>query len=147
MHLTTLGALRRLATATFRNVVVGGNLSVTGTTTFTGNTALSGSLTLDAGTLAAAGTDQATAAAIVDTVSNVTGANGTVAVRLPVAAAGNVRYVYNSVATNGLPIFPGTSGTINGGSGDAAITIEGKTLATLVNTDGTNWAATFTANT
>ncbi len=98
-------------------------------------------------TLAAAGNSQATAAKIKAAVSNVTGANGTLAVVLPKADVGNVRIVYNSVATNGLPIYPQSGGTINGGSGDAAITIEGKTLAILVKTDATNWAAIFTANT
>jgi hypothetical protein len=146
MHLTTIGALKRLSQ------LMGGqspaSVAITGGT-ITGISALTltGTLTLDGGTLAAAGTNQATAALIVDTVSNVTGANGTVAVRLPPATAGQVRIVYNSVATNGLPIFPATSGTINGGSGDAAITIEGKTVAILVGTDTANWAAVFTANT
>lgn len=97
--------------------------------------------------LAATGTNQATGAAITDVVCNVTAADGTKAVRLPAALAGRIFYVYNAVATNGLPIFPATGETINGGSANAAITIEGKTLAILVCAADGNWAATFTANT
>lgn len=97
--------------------------------------------------VAATGTNQATGAALSDCVTSVTAADGTKAVVLPAASAGRLMVVYNSVATNGLPIFPATSGTINGGSANAAITIEGKTLAILVGIDSTNWAAVFTANT
>lgn len=112
-----------------------------------GGTIVNTPITLQAATLAATGTDQSTAAAIATQVVNVTGADGTVAVRLPAATAGAVYVVYNSVATNGLPVFPATSGTINGGSANAAVTIEGKTLAVFVGSDSTNWGAIYTANT
>lgn len=104
-------------------------------------------LVLNRSTTAATGNSQATSALIESVVNDITAADGTKGVRLPIVAAGTIMFVYNSVATNGLPIYPGTSGTINGGSANAAITIEGKTLAVLVSTDGTNWAAIFTANT
>lgn len=95
-----------------------------------------------------AGSVQGDAAALtLGCLNTVTGADGTKGVILPVAAAGTVCRVYSATATNGLKIYPGTSGTINGGSANAAITIEGKTLAILENVDGTNWAASFTANT
>lgn len=109
--------------------------------------ALSTKTLLDAGTLAGAGSSQGTAAAIVHTVTSVTGADGTVAVVMPTAVAGDFRLVYNAVATNGLPIYPASGAAFNGGSSDAAITIEGKTLALLVATSTTNWAAVYTANT
>jgi hypothetical protein len=97
--------------------------------------------------VAAAGSGQSTATLLQSGVaSNVSAADGTKAVVLPAASAGEVVRVYNSVATNGLPIYPPTSGTINGGSANAAITIEGKTFALLECMDGTNWAAVFTAN-
>jgi len=35
---------------------------------------------------------------------------------------------------------------INDGTGDAAVTIEGKTLAIFECVDGTTWAAIYTAN-
>jgi hypothetical protein len=92
------------------------------------------------------GTNQATAAALTAPVSVVTGADGTLSVRLPTAVAGKVMYVYGATATNGLPIYPATDGTINGGSADTAVTIEGKTLAKFVGTSATNWAAFYTAN-
>lgn len=101
----------------------------------------------DVGSLAATGTNQATSAAIVNTLTSVTASDGTKGVRLPTAEVGSVYFVYNSVATNGLPIFPATGGTINGGTANAAITAEGKTLAILAATSATNWAAIFTANT
>lgn len=100
----------------------------------------------NSGSKAATGTNQATAALITANVTNATGADGTVALRLPTASLGAVYFVYNSVATNGLPVFPASGGTINGGSGDAAVTLEGKTLAIFVGTSSTNWGCIFTAN-
>jgi len=98
--------------------------------------------------VAATGSAQGSAAALTNNSNNnVTAGDGTKAVVLPTGIAGDVVIVYHSVATVGLPIFPATGGTINGGSANASITIEGKTQAILVNTDGTNWAATFTVNT
>jgi len=99
-------------------------------------------------TVASAGSTQSDAAALTaGALNTVTGADGTKGVLLPAAAAGLTVDVYNAVATNGLKIWPASGDTINGGSGDAAITIEGKTLARLLCVDGTNWAAQFTANT
>lgn len=99
-----------------------------------------------AGDVAAAGSTQGDAAQLAYGVNNVTAADGTKGVLLPPASPGKVVHVYNSVATNGLKIYPATGETINGGSANAAITSEGKTLATLVGTSSSNWAATFTAN-
>lgn len=73
------------------------------------------------------------------TFINVTGGDGTKVVTLPVVAAGFQCELYNNSGSN-LPIFPGTSGTINGGSADASVTIATYTTARLVNLDGTNWA-------
>lgn len=108
---------------------------------------ISGFNVTNAGNLAATGSNQGTAAAITANVSNVTAADGTKAVVLPTASLGAIYIVYNSVASNGLPVFPASSGTINGGSANAAVTIEGKTLAIFVGTDSTNWASIFTADT
>jgi hypothetical protein len=105
-------------------------------------------LILQTGNLAATGNSQGTAAQIITTNTNVTAADGTKGVKLPVITApGMVVEVYNSVATNGLPIYPGASATINGGSSNAAVTIEGKTAARFIASDATNWAAIITANT
>jgi len=97
--------------------------------------------------VAANGSTQGTAAALTGVLNVVSGADGTKGVILGTPAAGVTIQVYNSTATNGLKIYPHSGGDINDGSADAAITIEGKTLATLVGLDATTWAAQFTANT
>jgi hypothetical protein len=99
------------------------------------------------GTVAATGEDETDAALLPYTVNHVTDADATVGVILPVASAGTIVDVYNEEASNGLLIYPPSGGTINGGSSDAAITIEGKSLAKFVCTNGTNWAAIYTADT
>jgi len=43
-------------------------------------------------------------------------------------------------------VYPHSGGDINDGTGDAAVTIEGKTLAIFECVDGTTWAAIYTAN-
>lgn len=99
------------------------------------------------GNVAAAGNSQGTATALSYVVNNVTAADGTKGVVLganPGATASRIQIVYNSVATNGLVVYPPASGTINGGSANAAVTIEGKTLALFFSTDATNWAAIYT---
>lgn len=103
-------------------------------------------LTVNAADLAALGSAQGSAAPIVSNVVNATAADGTKGVVLPTATAGAVYFVYNSVATNGLPVYPASDGTINGGTGDAAVTIEGKTLGIFVGTSTANWAAIYTAD-
>lgn len=102
---------------------------------------------LDVGTVAAAGSDLAGAGALTDPFTYVSGSDGSKGVRLPVPSqAGVVMIVYDSVATSGVKVYPHSGGTINGGSGDASITIEGKTMAIFVAQSTTNWAAMFTAN-
>ena len=101
----------------------------------------------NAADLAALGSAQGSAAAIASNVVNVTGADGTKGVILPTGAAGDIYIVYNSVATNGLPVYPASGAAINGGTANAAVTIEGKTLAVFVATSATNWGAIYTANT
>lgn len=101
------------------------------------------------GDVAATGNSQGTAAALSFVVNNVTAADGTKGVILPSnpgTTCSRFVVVYNSVATNGLPVYPPSSGTINGGTANAAVTIEGKTLALFMSTDGTNWGAIYTAN-
>ena len=81
-------------------------------------------------------------------VNNVTDGDGTKCVVLPVIRKeGQLCFVYHAVATVGLPIYPASGGTINSGTADACVTIEGKTLALFVSTSTTNWGAIYTANT
>jgi len=98
------------------------------------------------GDVAATGSNQGTAAALLYPVNNVTDGDGTKGVILPTPVAGKTVLVYHSVATVGLPVYPQSGGTINGGSANAAVTIEGKTKAIFVATSSTNWAAMYTAN-
>lgn len=101
----------------------------------------------DVGTLAAAGSAQGDAAAIVNRVTHVSAADGTKGVILPAAFAGAGEYrIYNLHATNGLKIYPASGDDINDGTGDAAVTIEGKTVAVFTALDAATWAATYTVN-
>jgi len=98
------------------------------------------------GTVAAAGTNQATGGLLAEGFNNVTGADGTKGVTLPVAVAGLEVQGYNN-STSALPIYPASSGTLNGGSANASITIAAKTKFTLVGTSATNWSMGYTAAT
>lgn len=73
---------------------------------------------------------------------NATGGDGTKVVTLPTLGAKTGFWVeiFNNSASN-LPVFPPTSGTINGGSANASVTIATKTLAKFTCIDGTDWAA------
>lgn len=98
-------------------------------------------------TVAAAGSSSATATELKSRYTQVTGGDDSVGVRL--SGAGNFpteQLVYNTHATGGVKVYPHTGGNINGGSTDAAVVIEGKTLAVFVCMDGTLWAAIFTVN-
>lgn len=97
--------------------------------------------------LAAAGTVIGDAAAITSRFTTVSGADDTKGVRLPSGASPGDEYkVYNQHATAGLKVYPPVNGDINDGSANAAVVIEGKTLATFINMDGTTWAGVYTAN-
>ena len=58
-----------------------------------------------------------------------------------------MRIVYNLVATNGLKVYPASGDDINDGTSDAAITIEGKTMAVFIAIDSTTWISMYTVNT
>ncbi len=101
---------------------------------------------LDIGAVAATGTVIANAAAITNAVTVVSAANDAKGVILPASVAGKLMLVYSSVATCGLLVYPPVNSSINGGTANASINIEGKTLAWFVCTNATNWASTFTIN-
>jgi len=92
--------------------------------------------------LASAGSTQADAGAVSGAVPvyNVSGGDGTKGVVLPVAVAGTELAIYNAGA-GALKVYPASGGSINGGSANAALSVTSKTVARLVNLDGTNWAA------
>ena len=97
--------------------------------------------------VAAAGSVQGDAATLGDGISYVSGADGTKGVILPGASAGRLRMVYNTHATNGLKVYPASGDDINDGTANAAVTIEGKSLAIFAGLDGATWAAIYTVNT
>jgi hypothetical protein len=99
----------------------------------------------DVGALTATGTVIGNAAAITKLVSFSTG-DDAVGVKLPEAAAGMVRFVYNLAATAGLKVYPSANDDINDGTANAAVVIEGKSLAMFVALDTATWAAQYTAN-
>ncbi len=119
MHLTTLGALRRLATATFRNVVATGNLQVDGNLTVTGtiNADVAPAVT------AHAGGGQASATALTHSFSNITVvASSADSVKLPASTVGRVMVVSNQGA-NSAQIFGTDPDTINGVATGTGISI------------------------
>lgn len=92
--------------------------------------------------LAAAGTNQATAAAIANDITNVTGADGTKGVKLPTPKSGQEHeplVVINAEAAQNLKIYPHSGGKINGGSTNAAITISGGVTMRLDPASATEW--------
>lgn len=98
--------------------------------------------------IAPAGSAQTDATAITKSVAVVTGADGTKGVILPEPNGLNKSVVvYSATATSGLKVYPHSGGDINDGTGDAAITIEGKSRADFLCLDGVTWAAIYTANT
>lgn len=99
------------------------------------------------GTVAGAGSAQGNATSLTAQLSYVTGADNTVGVVLPAASPGLTRMVYNMEAANGLKVYPASGDDINDGSANAAVTIEGKTLAIFIAMDNSTWAAIYTANT
>ncbi len=96
--------------------------------------------------VAATGSVIGNAAALSAGFQVVTGADDTKGVVLPAAAPGKVVEVYSSQATNGLKVYPPVNGTVNDGSANTAVTIEGKSLARFIGTSATNWAASFVTN-
>jgi len=97
-------------------------------------------------TIAAAGANQATGTGIISTLTVVTAADGNTGVVLPTSSANAMYAVYSSAATVGLKVYPATDGAFNDGTANAAITIEGKTLAIFIGTSATNWACLYTAD-
>jgi hypothetical protein len=122
------------------------NATTVNGTTVNGTTLVGGVRHGTPATLAAAGSAQGNAAAITARVTFVTGADNAKGVILPTGTAGDEYFVYSTVAANGLLVYPASGQDINDGSGNAAVTIEGKTMAQFINLDGTTWAAQFTAN-
>lgn len=105
-------------------------------------------LNINTNSVAAAGNSQSTATELPYPGNHVTAGDGTKGVRLPVPKkAGQFCLVYHSVTTVALPVYPHSGGTINGGSANAAVNMEGLTTSLFWASTTTNWATIFTANT
>lgn len=97
--------------------------------------------------VAAAGNSQATATALTGSLNVVTSATGTSAdgVALPTGfAVGDLVFVVNATAA-AVDVFPYASsgGTINGGSGDAAVTVPATSSAVFVSLGDDDWGAAY----
>lgn len=97
----------------------------------------------DQNALAAAGSTQTDAAAIAHVVSVVTGANGTVGVKLPALASmgkGEFVYIINTSTSSALKYYSNASGeTIDAQSGTTANSLGAKLWATCLAYDTSNW--------
>lgn len=71
-------------------------------------------------TVASAGNSQGTAAALSASVSNVTGADLTKGVVLPLPTASGRAFLVINAAANALKVYPPAGGSINGAAADAA---------------------------
>lgn len=121
--------------------------TLTATTANLTNATVSGTFLLTSiASVNAAGTVIANATALTGTVNVVAGADDAKGVVLPAAVAGQIILVYSSQATNGLKVYAPVNSSINGGTANTAIVIEGKSLALFVPTNATNYAAIFTVN-
>lgn len=100
----------------------------------------------DVGAITASSTDsQAAATELSYTINKVTsGADGH-AVKLPAASTCKLRIASVTSGAYAMKVYPASGDNINYGSDDAAVTIKEATLALFVS-DGTNWLASYTAN-
>lgn len=148
--LLTLGA----SVAFTGNVTVAGTLGSTGLITATAGVTSADNITFSAAlkgiasniaTLAGAGSTQADAAAVASTVARVTGANGTVGVKLPALASVPVGFeiqIINSDVTNALKVYSNAAGElISGQAGTTAISVAAKLFLRCRKFDATNWYA------
>ena len=122
--------------------VTGGYLNdlVNNTVTLEDDSTISGALTVSSGLIfgiqavTAAGSDQAGAGAISatgGTVVNVTGADNSKGVRLPLISAvslGQAYLICNNLVNKTLEIYPGSGDGINPASDNAAITVAADTI-------------------
>lgn len=97
-----------------------------------------GTVLRSAGTVAAAGSLQTDAAAIAHDFENVSAADGTKGVILPIGLAGMQITVKNNVAAI-LKVYPNTGGTINAIAANSAISMANLTAAVFMCTAPNTW--------
>lgn len=99
-----------------------------------------GTVLRSAGTVAAAGSLQTDATAIAHDCENVTAADGTKGVILPIGLTGMMIFVKNADAANAvLKVWPGTAGTINALGANNSISMAAKTGAVFMCTAPNTW--------
>ena len=95
--------------------------------------------------VAAAGTTVADAGAVTSSSGAFilgTGGNGTKGIVLPTGAAGDVFFIKNDDAANGiLKVYAASGGKINGGSANAALSFAAKTAAVLFCIAADSWVS------
>tara|TARA_R100000988_G_scaffold40242_1_gene19924 strand:+ start:617 stop:1087 length:471 start_codon:yes stop_codon:yes gene_type:complete len=133
--------------------VTGGYLNdlVNNTVTLEDDSTISGALTVSSGLIfgiqavTAAGSDQAGAGAISatgGTVVNVTGADNSKGVRLPLISAvslGQAYLICNNLVNKTLEIYPGSGDGINPASDNAAITVAADTIFLCIALTSAEW--------
>jgi hypothetical protein len=101
-------------------------------------TQTSGELSLSAETITGTGSNQGDAAAITSTYNIVNAGTLNTGIRLEVAKLGFIINVVNATAVN-IKLYPATSGTINGGTVNTAISIPSGSSSQLVGVSATDW--------
>lgn len=117
---------------TIEDLTVTGTMTVGGASTFNSTSAFNGANTYYSGSLAAVGSNQSAAAQIVADFTNVTGADGTKGVKLPVVSTGRSLVISNTDNTNTLKVYPPIGGKINRGTANAAIIVQPNSTFVLV---------------
>lgn len=100
---------------------------------------------LNASSVAAAGSAQGSAALLAEGGNAVTASDGTKGVILPVAVAGALVLVANTVSAQNLKVYPASGATINYGSADAAVTVAGQKQILFWAQSATQWYSILTA--
>jgi|TARA_R110000824_G_scaffold181739_3_gene362597 hypothetical protein len=146
------GALSVAGSVTFNSTAtVTGATTLSSTADVTGATTLAGGSTLSASNawmvqeVTALGANQTNSAAISassGTFVNVTGADNTTCVQLPLLSTvdfGTTYFVFNNAASNTLEIFPGVDDKVNPAADNAAITTAADTITMFTALDATQW--------
>ena len=113
--------------------------------TFSSNLAVDGALELGIQAVTAAGSDQSDGGSISasgGTLVNVTGADNTKCVVLPLLSSVNLGHTYlifNNAASNTLEIFGGVGDNIAPAGDNTAVTIAADTIMLCVALDATQW--------
>ena len=122
MHLTTLGALRRLAAVTVQ-ALTATSATVSAAASVGGNLTVSGySLASVGNGLTAAGTDRATGLQLSKQVNNITTAAASTGVVLPVGVIGMRITIFNAGASV-MKVYASGSETIDGTAGATGVSL------------------------